>query len=236
MKTTIITLATMLSLAFAGAVQAQTYSSFSGGAAVTNVPSSGYGWGWSHSSTAEEGALRGWAELNRGAGEYNYYSSLAAINLEEARRRAIENHTTAVEEYYHRRQINSEYRDSVRRPTLTQEQLVQIAKDQTPDRMTAYQYEPALGRIFWPPVLESEVYAADRAAIDKVMARRTVADSGLGTDSHREIDALTRQMESKLRSRITTMSTTEYLAAKKFLQSLRYEARFAPGADGLVSN
>lgn len=239
MKTTLFTaVVSALTLAVAGAAQAQTYSNYSGGngPATTNVPTSGWGWGWSHSSTAEEGALRGWAELNRGAGEYNYYSSLAAINLEEARRRAIENRTAAVEQYFHLRQVNSEYRDSQRRPQLTQEQLTRVAAQATPDRLNAYQYEPALGRLYWPAILRNDAFAAERDAIDEAIAKRTVSNSGVGSESHRAIDALTREMEATLKANIDNVSTDEYLAGKRFLQSLRYEARFAPGADGLVSN
>ena len=37
-----------------------------------------------HASTYEEGVFRGWADLARGVGDYNYNTSLALINQQHA--------------------------------------------------------------------------------------------------------------------------------------------------------
>ena len=44
-----------------------------------------------HASTAAEGALRGWADLYRAQGEYNYNTASAALIFEHARRANFDN-------------------------------------------------------------------------------------------------------------------------------------------------
>jgi hypothetical protein len=197
-----------------------------------------YGWPYSvyhHASTYEEGVLRGRADLYRGYGQYNYLSSLAAINYERARRDNLDNRVKSVETLFTMRKINQEARAAERRPRPTQQQLIRLAKSRVPDRLAEDQYEPALTELFWPSVLDDAEFAADRAEIDELMALRMLGDSGLGSENHRQITAAVDNMQSKLKARIRQMSTPEYITAKKFLTSLAYEARFAPSIEGLAA-
>src|SRR5690349_9531060 len=82
---------TMYSAVMLGAVHEASIAHAQVGAAAGVVdPIYGYGYGGfgnyaTFSSTAAEGFLRGRASVIRAAGEFNYTTSLALINIEEAR-------------------------------------------------------------------------------------------------------------------------------------------------------
>ncbi len=197
-----------------------------------------YGWPYPvyhHASTYEEGVLRGRADLYRSYGQYNYLSSLAAINYQHALRGYLDNRVKSVETLFEIRKINKEARAAERRPRPTQQQLIRLAKSRVPDRLAEHQYEPALAELSWPSVFNDAEFAADRAEINELMAQRALVHSGLGSENHRQITAAVDNMQSKLKDRIRQMSTPEYITAKKFLTSLAYEARFAPSIEGLAA-
>ena len=75
------------------------------------------------------------------------------------------------------------------------------------------------------------MYAQQREAINQTMAQRIVEDSGLGSQHHRQIGTLVTQLENKLRGELKQLSTSESIAARKFLKSVHYEARFSVTAD-----
>src|SRR5262245_35587506 len=86
-------------MAFVGVASAQTYgTTASPTVAMSGFIPSGYGYGGGyHASTEAEGVLRGEADVIRSIGESRYYSSLAAVNGQEAWSRAIDNKKKAVE-------------------------------------------------------------------------------------------------------------------------------------------
>lgn len=201
------------------------------------MPGYGYGYGGYgyHSSTYEEGVLRGSADLVRAEGDYNYQTSRAAINYQEALSRAYDNKYKRAETYFRLKELNQEYVAKTSRPRATQQELAEFAKAAAPDRLNPYQYEPAFGKVFWPTLLEGPQFAEQRAAIESLMASRDPVNSGLGSENHRDVRMLTLQMQETLKGEIHTASPSEYVAAKKFLTSLEYEAQHRQGISGVAS-
>ena len=198
----------------------------------------GFGGGWGeyrHASTYEEGVLRGTGAMARGFGEFNYLTSLALINGEEARSKYIDNKLKATQAYFQQRSINRQARELEAGPRPSSQDVARYAKERAPKGLTAYQYEPALKRLFWPTTLEAEQFTAEREAIDTIMAARTVDDSGLGSKSHRELTQLTAQLKSKLKAQMKTMAPAEYIAAKKFLTGVELEAANVAGIEGVAA-
>ena len=75
--------------------------------------------GWDsgyHASTAAEGALTGMANAISAQGQYNLSTSEAAINMEEAQRRDIENRGKWTDTYFEMRRVNKAYHDSLKKP------------------------------------------------------------------------------------------------------------------------
>jgi len=224
-------------LAVAGVASAQS----SGTAATSSVASGGfvpggYGYGGGyHSSTAAEGAFRGLADFTRSIGEADYMSSLAGINRQETLSRAIDNKKKAVETYFEIKQINRAAREAARPQPLTYTQYAKLAKQEAPQRLNDFDYNRVVGRLNWPAVLATDDFAAERAALNQAFVGRTAQDVGVSTLFNREVSELTAAMQEKLRGQLETMSPMEYIAAKKFLASVAFEAQQPLVVQGLAS-
>lgn len=191
----------------------------------------GYGY---HSSTAGEGYQRGAAVVIQAAGEYNLNTSQAAINYAQAYRMSLENSVAYAETYFAKRRINESYRESKEGPPPSQETLAERAHQGVPDRLTAEQFEPAFGTVFWPAAFDDRRFSDTRNQLDRLMADRD-AWAGVGSAHYRDVIALTDAMRNRLREKIFEMSPAEYVQAFNFLDSVAYEARFVPEAEGLAA-
>ncbi len=197
--------------------------------AVTKTDNSAPVLSQDHSSTIVEGARRSAADYQRALGDRAYNESLSNINNEEARSRSIDNAKRFTQTYFEMRRINREATAAEATPRLTPEQLVKIAKQMTPVRMTAYQLNPVSGTINWPAILQYDEFAKQREALNKLFANRDSA-AGLGSPTNRAVIASTNEMFELLKGHIDDVSANEFVQGKKFIDSLAYESQFAPGA------
>jgi len=189
-----------------------------------------------HASTYEEGVQRGFADVVRSAGDFNYNTSLANINNQIARDLAISNDLKATEAYFHQREINRKARASERRPKPTQAQLQEMASQRAPQRLTAADIDRESRLIYWPATLLREEYAAGRNKVDMLFAARNVHNSGLGSDNYRSTRQATSLLKSRLKAQMGNMSATEYIAAKKFITGIEQEAAYQSQHDHVVLN
>ncbi|MCR9115618.1 MAG: hypothetical protein NXI22_01555 [bacterium] len=189
-----------------------------------------------HSSTYQEGVLRGYADFARGVGQYNYLTELARINRQIAVREALANEQLRVETHYNKKRIRQQYLDETATPRVTQQDAENIARDRAPERLDSYHYEPALGKVFWPALLQNDVFASQRAEIDAAMAKRSAHDSGLSSGNYQTVKTNTAAMNEVLRQHIRSINPQEYAAAKSFLNSLNYEAQHTLAPAGFASN
>jgi hypothetical protein len=195
----------------------------------------GDGYGGYHSSTAAEGFFRGLAAGIRGLGEFNYNTSLALINIEEARSRYIDNRAKWTETYFAMRKTNQAYREAERGYRPTQEVLNRISQEASPDRLKPSQLDPSLRTIFWPALLSRSEFDSLRAQLDQLFAVQRPNNSGLGTENYGEIVALTAEMRVVLDAMINQLHPDEYMATRRFIESLAYEARFPAGQQAVVT-
>jgi hypothetical protein len=196
---------------FAAAAHAQVYPN----PAAWNGYHRGWGYGYHHASTHAEGYLRGKADLHRGIGQREYMESLARINNEEARGRYFDNQLKGTETYFAKRQINREAQAAERGPRPTQQDLERYAKTRAPERLGEAQYNAGVGRLTWPAALSNEVFQTERSEIDRLVADRMFVATGEGSENHDQIRDQVETMRAKLKANITSLSPTEYLAAKK---------------------
>ena len=112
-------------------------------------PDGGFTW-LDHASTAEEGILRGAGALAEGAGKYNYYTSLGAVNFQEAYRRAIENNLLRTEVYYAKQDLWHDHQERYRRNPLDMEGYAKLAAARSPDRLGSEQYDAETARSVGP--------------------------------------------------------------------------------------
>jgi hypothetical protein len=234
MKTTIVASAAFAFLSLiAGVAAADTYGFDHG----HHHHGGGYGYGGYgyHASTYEEGVLRGFGSLIRSQGEANYFNSLARINNQEALSKYLANREQATETYFRMQQINRAARDAQRPQRMTTEQYASLAKKLAPGRLSESEYDRTLGRLSWPAVFSSETFAEERAALDTAFAARRPEDSGVASAFSGRVREISTLMQAKLQAQLPFMDQREYLAAKKFLTGLSYEAQQPLLAETLAS-
>lgn len=177
-----------------------------------------------HASTAAEGYMRGMAAVIQAQGYYNVLTAQATVLHEEARRSNIENRRQATQTAFEMRRTNREARAEERGPRATPEQIARLAKSGAPARLSAEQFDAATGRIAWPAALLGEEFAAYRAEIEGLFVQRA-SSGGLETAEQERVDQAAGAMLAILKDRITELPAMDYTKARRFIESLDYEAQ-----------
>ena len=192
-------------------------------------------------------AMRGKAEIGRAAAamvsaqaalvkamsEAGLDRAKAIQTLEQTRTVALDNNLKAATNFYEKRKLYDAYHalQAVReRPT--REDLIRYSKEASPERPGDSQL--SRGTIHWPDALQREEFLVQRLQLDVLFAKRTEANSGQGSDVCREVQSLAKRMRDDLKDMVQRMSPAEYLAARKFINALAYEAQFPPDVQGVA--
>ena len=173
-----------------------------------------------HSSTLEEGVQHGFADIVRSQGMANLYTAQAATEAQKARSAYLDNQYKATQTYFEMRRYNTEARRAERSPPLSTEQYVRLARVEAPQVLTNTQLDPLTGSIAWPAPLLLPEYAMFRAQIERLFADRTAGYSTYG-----EIQQACQAFADQLRADIMKFQANDYVAAKKFIDSLLFAAR-----------
>ena len=210
----------------AGSAEAQFYYGFGGyGAGTTPIGGALAGAGIS---------MMGAGQFMQGAGQFNALSGQAAISYQQAYSMAIDNRLKYEQAYFPSRRNNASARAEMAgmRPHYSPEQYAADNHARTPGRLLPSEWYPSAGVFNWPKTLANDEFGDDRTRIEALFVARDAEPSaaGLGTANYREIKQAITMMSDHLHSLIHEMSPDEYIPSSKFLKSLEFEARFAPGA------
>lgn len=178
---------------------------------------------YSHASTAAEGQLRGMSDLVRSQGQTNLNNSAAAINYSVARRSEIDNRYARAVTYLNMRRANEAFRKEMRKPRLSMEAVVRIAQAGKPKRLSPGELDPVSGAISWPVLLRLKKFAVNRAEVETAFARRA-SSSVIAAEDYMKIKQSTDEMLAELKKQIRQVPADQYVVAKRFLESLTYEA------------
>jgi hypothetical protein len=188
------------------------------------------GWGYGGGGTIAGSYLQGLGAAAQGAGAYNLATAEAARQAEAARAEYMQNEMSAMNNYFLAREANRQYREALRLPPLTPEQIYEINLSRLPKRLRLDQFDPVTGKINWPDVLKTKELDEDRQKLDKLFAERTHDNSGVGSENYHDIQMVVHDAMAKLHDEIKTLSPAEYLLALNFIDSLAFEARFPPSS------
>jgi hypothetical protein len=122
-------------------------------------------------------------------------------------------------------QINRAAREAQRPQPLAYERYVALAKQQAPAPLSEGEYDRLIGRLNWPALLMTDEFAAEREALDRAYADRSVTDAGAASTFHNNVWKLTQSLEAKLKDKAAQVGSAEYIASKNFVQSLQYESQ-----------
>lgn len=180
-----------------------------------------------HASTLQEGWLRGQADAMRAAGAMNVMNQQARILGAEAARLEVENREIRAESFWH---LREEYRTRAaaeRGPRPSVEDLSRLAADDRPDALADDALDEATGTVSWPSLLKSEAFAPHRAQMDAALAEcaQGTADADTVAGAVQAADA----MLAELKSRVRELPAQDYMAARRFLESLSFEIQNTAG-------
>jgi hypothetical protein len=202
------------------------YGGLAGGAYYGDY--GGYGGYGYFSSTAAEGYARGTADVIRSHGIYNQLSADAAVRLEEARKKHIENYQQAVGTYFQVRDQNKARRDAGR-----EKKRVQLAKwlqqrDTKVPRLGVSQLNPETGEIVWPTVLMDEAFSEHRKTLEGLFVKRA-KQGGLYAIADRNISQrATAGMLEELRTLGQQLIASDRILARRFVEALAHELSSTP--------
>jgi len=152
--------------------------------------------------------------------------------LEESRSVAIDNNMKAANTYFEKRKKREEYLATKARPQPSPGDLERYSKAAAPSRLEETVVNPvaysARGDLQWPGVLEQPEFGPWRRQAEIAFAERSVSNSGPGSHLYQQMYRLTSRMEDELKEQVRDLPPMQYIAAKRFLESLTYETQFPP--------
>ncbi len=173
--------------------------------------------------TADGNFMFGAAQVIRAEGDYNALVTQGMINYEMARSGYIDNVAKWSQYYSRMREANEAYkRQKLEQNRHSPEVLAKVAASDIPRALSSDELDAVTGRISWPPALMDDQYAALRADLEHLFQVRTWTTQTNATGA--QIRADTRQLLELLRGNMDIIPASDYIAARKFIDSLDYSA------------
>ena len=169
---------------------------------------------------------------------------------------AVQNELIEARAFWEKRRLRQQYLDEQReRHMMTQHDVERLrehqqslrqvmaikyeiaadrARRQAPGRPDTRNVNPVSGDIHWPASLRGPRFAVSRYRLETIFAQRARYDEE-AWDASLEIPQITRSMREDLKSMIRDLPSSEYVAAKTFLNKLEYESRFPAAGSGLAA-
>ena len=182
--------------------------------------------GWPGSSgggTVAGSAMNGMANVISAKGDYNLSTSAAAVNMTQAQKNEIQNRQQWTNTFFEMRATNRQARAAERGPRLTMEQLVTISRQGVPKVLNASQFDSVSGKLVWPSALQQDSFADQRSEVEAIFATWS-RYGGLDYADQTKIRQTVDAMFDELKSQIQTIPPQDYVACRRFLQSLNYTA------------
>jgi len=183
----------------------------------------GYGGGWGGVGTAESSAAHGYADVIRSEGYYNLTTAQGMVELEKANNLYLQNKKEAYRAYWAGKEQRSAIDAQKRERTRHSAEALQVAgKSDAAQPLSKEVLNPETGKIVWPTALLDSKYSAKRTEVEKLFEMR--AKTSGGANSQTKIQVATGELQAMLKTNITKMNATDYVKAKKFLDSLAVTA------------
>ena len=145
--------------------------------------------------------------------------------MTQARSAQIDNQYQWTQTYFAMQEENRRGRAAKRMPRPTEEQLIRYAQAGKPKSLTSEQLDPATGKIGWTRELRREPFALDRDVLEPIFSRRAASNGVVSDDDYDRIQEIVSDMQRNLKKRVKKVPANNYIAAKRLLESLAYEAK-----------
>jgi hypothetical protein len=178
--------------------------------------------------TPGESFDRGRADIVRSKGDYNLLTSQAAINAAEATKNDIQNRDLWIKTYFQMRRDNQAARIVERGPRPTADEFTRYAQMGKPKPLGRDQLDAVSGKIYWPRLLRTEQFAANRALLDEVFLKK-IQYGDISMEDLMKAREVANKMMDQLNEQIRDIPPMEYISTQQFLASLAYEVQIASG-------
>lgn len=160
----------------------------------------------------------------------NYEKSAAeAAKLgQEIREKAANNEYLETEVYYKKRAQYHAYhaaQAAARQAAKAQTEPTKNVNRAVSVRIMTETASGKPGKVMWPTIFRASSYEATRRNVDVLLASRTPEDSGAGSLNCVDIMAGIEDLKTSLRGNIHRYSSTDYLAARRFIDLLAQEVQ-----------
>ena len=183
-----------------------------------------------HCSTALEGALRGWADYISAVGEHLVNRSTAGYIDQQARGLAID---VEQQRIHARWRLQDAYADrNFPRDQVDRKMLAVLNHRRLPARLPLRTFTGAAATIHWPAALQGDAFAPHRKALEHALALRAGGEFGSASVARLEATSARDETLAALRDRVADIPPMQYVAARRFVESLAYETMFPAGNQG----
>jgi hypothetical protein len=200
-----------------GAAAIPVYGGYGGG---------GYGWGgFGGVGTVASSNMQGMSSMIQSAGQYNYMTSAALQNYEQARSQYIDNQV-AWQQAYHQMHRSAEayFEENRQKRAASRDRWLASRGSGAPPRLNTAQIDLHSGQIHWPDALKTPEYASYRNDLEQLFFIRAQTTGSEGIK--KQIRDTVKNMSQELKSHIRDLPPNDYLEARKFLESLGFEINY----------
>ena len=168
----------------------------------------------------------GLGDVIRSQGEYNLNTSEAMINYEDARSKYIDNSVKWTQAYHERQRMGkAAQEEKYAAERAARNRYLASKQSGAPPRLTPSQLDPTSGKIYWPSELTGPEYSVERKQLEELFLLR--AHTGATSENSKQIYEAARVMQDKLKAQIRDLLPNDYLEARKFLESMSWEAQYS---------
>ncbi|MFH1354341.1 MAG: hypothetical protein ABIH36_03565 [bacterium] len=158
------------------------------------------------------------------------------VTLQEVHSAKLDNNLKAAKTFYDKRALHAGYQGLSDKKRPTQGDVMRYSQASMSERPNKFQLCSLSGKINWPGVLLADDFLDARIRLNSLFVQRLSGSPNSAEDNTHEIQEIIAQMREQLRLNIREMSSSDYLATRKFLESLARESQLAPRIDGVASN
>ena len=185
--------------------------------------------------TAQAKLLSAKAEMITALANVRQTDAKTLQTLQQVRSLSLDNKVKTTKTFYEKRKLRSEYLAAENRKRLSKKDRDRYSKASLPKRPGDRQLHPDQDKIYWPHALQHERFIEYREQLDRLFAKRGMG-SGIGDGTYQQVQDVAGAMQADLRSMIRQMPPAEYLQARRFIDSLVFESRFAKRIEGVAAN
>ena len=174
------------------------------------------------------------AQMVKARSEANLNNAKALEALQNVRGQAIENDLKSAVTFYEKRKLyaNDHAAQQLDRPSA--EDVIRYSKASVPERPTNYQLNAARGKIYWPSLLQRHEFLERREQLEALFARRASQPTGPGSEISYEAQEAVAEMRDQLRDMVEQVPPMDYVAVRRFLDSLSHEATLPPRVPEMI--